>query len=253
MSTRLSPVLLFLCVALAAARLHFDSRAEAVAYVTAYARRFPALRLALSHGVAGSAALSEREMDALLVERLHLVSSTAALAAGNAHDEDDVRQRFMTRAWMPDALITYAHETASRTSPATLATLASVRATDTTEQPPVEVRDVMAALLVYATMLSDDNRCPSVSDVPVGNAATGEMSCECADGHACASGSALTMSTVVSADTLPGAVLIVALVVMGVVLLGLAVPNVLLMRRIFRERHDADNDSTAELQTILRL
>jgi hypothetical protein len=226
----LAPVLLFLLLAAAAATvratLQFATRRDAVTYVATYAARHAALRLALSHGTAGSAALAPAELDTLLVSRLHLITPAAGAAGVAAADKDDVRQRYLPAAWMPEALITYGGGAL---------TAAAVNASAALPLPPPEVRDVLAALMVYATTLADDLQCPNVNEVPVPDPTTpGALMCECAEGHLCASGVHALSADVDLATALPRAVAITAFCVLGVLVLFVIVQGIADMRRVRR-------------------
>ena len=228
----------------ASATLTFPTRAAAVANVTAYVRQHSALRLALAHGAVGGAALTPYEMDTLLVERLHLIVSDAS--AAGAADEDDVRQRYEPAAWRAEPLITYVNGVGSAGVTAVNATVARTTA------PPPEIIQIMAALLTFTTVLSDDQLCPNANDVPVIDPVTKQVAqCGCQDGRTCAmttvqGGGSVAILSLTTAENLPRVVAMVAAVVIGGLFLGVIIPNTFSLRR-FNARFAAVTSSPARL------
>jgi hypothetical protein len=185
-------VFVVLLVACASATLQFDTRSAAVSAMTQTIAADYALRLALSKGATGTAALSAAAMDFLLVDRLHVIQDASAPAVA------DVRTRYVDDAASLAPLVVYgsgANVTAASSS---------------------DVSDLKYAVLVYATMLSDDPLCPDVNQVPVENPLTGKLACGCADGRVCGeAASPALVTSVIGVGSLPNTAAIVVFVLAG--------------------------------------
>ena len=227
----LSRVCLLLLGLAAAVSVHgtltYPTRADAVGAATAYIQADSGLRLALSGGATGAAALSPAAMDALLVDRLHLIQPAALktpwIDARRLHlpaATDSTPQR---------PLLTYTNTTGTADATALQAT---VNVATNSVSPPQEMSELKLSVLVYAALLSDNRLCPDVSEVPVEDLTTGKVTCGCADGRICAlTASAATVTSVVGVDSLPSTTAIVGFVVEGVLVLPALIAVVVMFRR----------------------
>jgi hypothetical protein len=215
----------------ASATLTYPTRADAVAAATAYLSADSAVRLSLSKGAGGRAALSLPAMDALLVDRLHLIQP-----AGLSVPWVDLRAVHLpaVNATAPAVpLVTYNGSAPPGTPPDASALALTTAAAWTSASMPQEMVEVKYGVLVYASLLSDDAACPDVNELPTTDPRTGKVECGCAEGRPCAyvAGAALVTS-VVGTDSLPGTAAIVNFVATGAIVLV----SVLVVAVVLRQR-----------------
>jgi hypothetical protein len=179
-----------------------DTRASSVALVQAACAADSACTFA-------TARLTPAALDVLLVDRLHLITTSA-----DAVSDDDVRQRTQPDTWVQPLLAWNA--AAATTNCTALAAMAGSAA------PPPEITALLYALFVYRTLQSDDSACTAVNEVPVYDATDGVFRCACAIGRVC------TAST--TTNTMLLTVLSLFIIVAVVVLLAGVVPLVWTLR-----------------------
>ncbi len=179
-----------------------DTRASSVALVQAACAADSACTFA-------TARLSPAALDVLLVDRLHLITTSA-----DAVSDDDVRQRTQPGTWVQPLL---AWNAAAATANCT-----ALAATAGSATPPSEITALLYGLFVYRTLLADDSTCTAVNEVPVYDATDKVFRCACAIGRVC------TAST--TTNTMLLTVLSLFIVVLVVVLLAGVVPLVWTLR-----------------------
>jgi hypothetical protein len=215
-------LLLFLLVAaasLARATMHCETQAGSVSALRATCLADLGCRAFFGKKPAS-------EFARLVTQRLHLVRDWDSALAGTQsafHGDDDVRHHFWPQSWRNDTPTLLAFGAlpaelpdavgASLLEPDCSLLAANLAHPTTSSLPPIELRDAVHQLLLYAVFLSDERQCNPESEVLVLNPDTGEPHCMLAANHVCASSTGidntLTIATISMAAGLVGLAVLV--------------------------------------------